>query len=140
MLPYEMFVNLIDTDLQERIAIANDLDGNAAEALKLLLEKAPAEMTTGLEDWRLENTNGRNILFYKGKNYIPKDTELRRDIVKTSMIIKQPDILVKLGLIMQYDNITGGKDSGPLSKTTYRDVGLVNDSRLTEHQPSQHTY
>ena len=50
MLPDEMFVNLIDTDLQERIAIANDLDGNAAEALKLLLEKAPAEMTTGLED------------------------------------------------------------------------------------------
>ena len=83
MLPNEMFVNLIDTDLQERIAIANDLDGNAAEALNLLLEKAPAEMTTGLEDWRLENTNGRNILFYKGKNYIPKDTELRRDIVKT---------------------------------------------------------
>ena len=76
MLPDEMFVNLIDTDLQERIAIANDLDRNAAEVLKLLLEKAPAEMTTGLEDWRLENTNGRNILFYKGKNYIPKDTEL----------------------------------------------------------------
>ena len=39
MLPDEMFVNLIDTDLQERIAIANDLDGNTAEALKLLLEK-----------------------------------------------------------------------------------------------------
>ena len=61
MLPDEMFkfVNLIDTDLQERIAIANDLDGNAAEALKLLLEKVPGEMTTGLEDWwRLENTNG----------------------------------------------------------------------------------
>ena len=56
------------------------------------------------------------------------------------MIIKQPDILVKLGLIMQYDNITGGQDSGPLSKTTYRDVGLVNNSRLTEHQPSQHAY
>ena len=36
-----------------------------------------------LEDWRLENTNGRNILFYKGKNYTPKDTELRWDIVKT---------------------------------------------------------
>ena len=76
MLPDEMFVNLINTDLQERIAIANNLDGNAAEALNLLLEKAPAEMTTGLEDQRLENTNGRNILFYKGKNYIPKDTEL----------------------------------------------------------------
>ena len=83
MLPNEIFVNLINTDLQERIAIANNLDRNAAEVLKLLLEKSPAEMTTGLEDWRLENTNGQNILFYKGKNYIPKDTELQRDIVKT---------------------------------------------------------
>ena len=82
MLPDEMFVNLIDMDLQERIATANDLDGNATEALRLLLEKAPTEMIMGLEDWEMENTNGRNILFYKGKNYIPKDTELRRDIVK----------------------------------------------------------
>ena len=40
-------------------------------------------MTTGLEDWKLETTEGRNILFCKGKNYIPKDIELRRDIVKT---------------------------------------------------------
>ena len=72
MLPNEMFVNLIDTDLQERITIANDLDGNAAEALKLLLEKVPAEVTTGLKDWRLENTNGRNILYYKEKKLYTK--------------------------------------------------------------------
>src|ERR1700734_404080 len=48
-----------------------------------LLEEAPAAMTTGLEDWKLETTNGQNLLFYKGKNYIPKDIGLRRDIVKT---------------------------------------------------------
>ena len=71
MLPDELFVSLINTDLQERIAMADDLDGNAAEALKL-----PTAMTTGLEDWTLEEVNGRNILFYKGKNYIPQDTEL----------------------------------------------------------------
>ena len=47
MLPDELFVSLIDTDLQERIAMADDLDGNAAEALKLLLESAPTVMTTG---------------------------------------------------------------------------------------------
>ena len=50
---------------------------------KHYLEEAPTEMTTGLEDWKLETTEGRNILFYKGKNYIPKYIELRRDIVKT---------------------------------------------------------
>ena len=83
MLPDEMIVNLIDMDLQNRIAIANDIVSDAAEVLILLLEEAPTEMTTGLEDWKLETTEGRNILFYKGKNYIPKDIELRRDIVKT---------------------------------------------------------
>ena len=51
--------------------MADDLDGNAAEALRLLLESALTAMTTGLEDWTLEEVNGQNILFYKGKNYIP---------------------------------------------------------------------
>ena len=83
MLPDNMFINLIDTDLQERIAVSEDLDGNATEALKLLLEKAPTAMTTGLDDWELKETNGRNVLFYKGRNYIPRNMELRRDIVKT---------------------------------------------------------
>jgi hypothetical protein len=83
MLPDNMFINLIDTDLQERIAVSEDLDGNATEALKLLLEKAPTAMTTGLGDWELKEANGRNVLFYKGKNYIPRNMELRRDIVKT---------------------------------------------------------
>ena len=41
MLPDEMFVNLIDMDLQNWIAIANNIDSDAAEALKLLLEEAP---------------------------------------------------------------------------------------------------
>ena len=58
MLPDELFVSLIDTDLQKRIAMADDLDRNAAEALKLLLESTPTAMTTGLEDWTLEEVNG----------------------------------------------------------------------------------
>ena len=58
MLPDNMFLNLIDVDLQEKIAMSNDLDGNAAEALKLLLEKAPTHMTVGLEDWTIERMNG----------------------------------------------------------------------------------
>ena len=77
MLPDNMFLNLINTDLQEKIMMTNDLDGNAADALKLLLEKGPTTMTTGLDDWMVENSNGQNILFYKGKNYIPRNTELR---------------------------------------------------------------
>jgi hypothetical protein len=37
MLPDNLFVNLIDTDLQEKIAISDDLDESATEAMKFLL-------------------------------------------------------------------------------------------------------
>ena len=69
-------------DLQEKIAMSNNLDGNAAEAFKLLLKNAPTPMASGLEHRTIEQTNRQNILFYKGKNYIPGNTELRHDIVK----------------------------------------------------------
>ena len=71
MLPDDMFLNLIDVDLQRKIAMADDLDSGASEALKLLLESGPTSMTTGLDDWKVKNSHGWNILFYKGKNYIP---------------------------------------------------------------------
>ena len=41
MLPDDLFLNLINLELQKKIAISDNLDGNAAEALKLLLETAP---------------------------------------------------------------------------------------------------
>jgi hypothetical protein len=76
MLPENMFISLIDLELQTRIAISEDLDDKAAEVLKLLLENAPTAMTTGLEDWKVEESEGKKILFYKGKNYIPRNMEL----------------------------------------------------------------
>jgi hypothetical protein len=91
MLPEEMFLKLIDVDLQQRIAIADDLNNNTADALKLLLDSGPTNMTAGLNDWTIEQAFGRNIMFYKGKNYIPKNTELRRDIARTSIITKLLD-------------------------------------------------
>jgi hypothetical protein len=76
MLPDEMFLNLIGLDLQQQIAMPEELDSNAADALKLLLDNGPTTMTSGLNDWTVEQALGQNILFHKGKNYIPKDTEL----------------------------------------------------------------
>ena len=77
MLLDDMFLNLIDVDLQKKIPMADDLDSNASEALKLLLENRPTSMTMGLDDWKIEESHGRNVLFYKGKNYIPRNLELR---------------------------------------------------------------
>ena len=41
MLPDNIFLNLIDMDLQQKITMTYDLDGRVAKALKLLLETAP---------------------------------------------------------------------------------------------------
>ena len=52
------------------------------EALKTLLEEGPANIQNQLSDWMVEQINGQQVLYYKGKNYIPKDDELRRDITR----------------------------------------------------------
>ena len=82
MLPEEMFLNLLDLDLQNRITQSSAFDSTAAEALKVLLENDSGLIRSELEDWTLEKINDRKVLFYKGKNYIPKDEGLRRDIVR----------------------------------------------------------
>ena len=82
MLPDNLFINLIDVDLQERIAVCEDRDKEAAEALMTLLELNPTALQHEKGDWTLEKFNGRNVLFFKGKNYIPRNDDLRRDIAR----------------------------------------------------------
>ena len=85
MLPDNMFVNLIDTNLQEKIVLSTDLDQSAVDALNILLKKTLktlAHMTAGLRDWTVQNCAGQTFLFYKGKHYIPHNTDLRRELVQ----------------------------------------------------------
>jgi len=62
-----LFIDLIDVDLQERIANIDKMDKDAETALLLLLNGKLAD------DWTLEKYGDRNILFYREKNYIPRD-------------------------------------------------------------------
>jgi RNase H-like domain found in reverse transcriptase/Integrase zinc binding domain/Chromo (CHRromatin Organisation MOdifier) domain len=82
MLPDNLFVNLIDLDLQERIASSDIMDNDAAEALRLLLETGPSTLRSDLGDWTTSDFMGKPILFYKGKNYIPQNQELRRHLLQ----------------------------------------------------------
>ena len=79
MLPDNLFINLIDLDLQKCIANCKDMDQDATKALTLLLEQKPATLKNDLEDWTLERMDNKNVLFFKGKNYTPRDDNLRRD-------------------------------------------------------------
>jgi hypothetical protein len=58
------------------------MDYNAAEAIKELLEQEPKEAKKDLIDWKVEEFEGENILFYKEKNFVPIDVELQREIVQ----------------------------------------------------------
>ena len=82
MLPDGLFLNLIDTDLQQRIANCKTLDKDATDALSTLLELGPTSVRNALNDWTMEDFEGKSVLFYKEKNYIPQDETLRHDIAK----------------------------------------------------------
>jgi hypothetical protein len=82
LLPDNLFINLIDMELQSKIANSTDMDIDAADALKALLGQGPTHLRKDLEDWKIDIFNDKNILFYQGKNYIPKDFELRKEIVE----------------------------------------------------------
>ena len=71
-----LIIHLIDTDLQRKIANSNDLDTEATKAIELLLGNGPANLQRDLEDWTTQKFEGKDILFYRGKNYIPKDYDL----------------------------------------------------------------
>ena len=62
MLPDDLFVNLIDFDV--------------GKTLKTLLEQGLNTLTKELEDWKVEDINGKTVLYFKGRNYIPKDLQL----------------------------------------------------------------
>ena len=76
MLPDELFISLIDTELQERILTCQKLDSDTMEVLKVLLEEGPTTIRNQLPDWTVEHVEGKQVLYYHGKNYIPKDEEL----------------------------------------------------------------
>ena len=64
MLPDELFIGLIDVELQERILACEKLDSDAMEALKVLLEEGPVNVRNQLPDWMVERVEGRQVLYY----------------------------------------------------------------------------
>ena len=86
LLPNKLFestllaIHLIDTDLQWKITNSSNLNTEAITAIELLTGKGPTNLQKDLEDWTTQEFEGKNVLFYQGKNYIPRDYELRCEI------------------------------------------------------------
>jgi Integrase zinc binding domain len=82
VLPDNLFINLLDTELQEWILNRKELDLDVKNAIETLMEKGLTNLKNDLQDWKIEEIDGQKTIFFKGKNYIPKDLELWWDIVK----------------------------------------------------------
>ena len=63
LLEKDLFVNLLDLDLQERIARNGNMDFNATKAMEALLDNGPTSLRNDLEDWKLETTEQGKVLF-----------------------------------------------------------------------------
>jgi hypothetical protein len=77
-----LFINLLDTELQEQILNGKELDLDVKNTIETLIEEGPTSLKNDLQDWKIEEIDGRKTIFFKRKNYILKDLELWRDIVK----------------------------------------------------------
>jgi hypothetical protein len=82
LLPDDLFLNLLDINPRDRITRNKDYDFDVTRAIELLQEEGPISIQNDLEDWKIEEVNDQKTIFYKGKQYIPKDQELRQDILK----------------------------------------------------------
>jgi hypothetical protein len=76
VLPDNLFINLLDTELQERILNGKKLDLDVKNVIETLMEEGPTSWRNDLQDWKIEEIDGRKTIFFKGKNYILKDLEL----------------------------------------------------------------
>jgi hypothetical protein len=76
VLPQKLFVNLVDIDLQNKIAKSRSYDADATSTIEILKKQGPTTLQKNLQEWTTEEYEGNTIFFFKGKAYIPKDEEL----------------------------------------------------------------
>jgi hypothetical protein len=77
LLPDGLFLNLLDINLRDRITKNKEYNFNIMKAIKLLQEEGLTSIQNNLEDWKIEEVDDQKTIFYKGKQYVPKDQELQ---------------------------------------------------------------
>jgi len=78
LLPDSLFVNMIDTELNNLIRKTDRTDPVVHSALAALLEGGPFPMKSSLKDWHTAN----ELVFYKNRCYVPDDLTLRHNVDK----------------------------------------------------------
>jgi hypothetical protein len=58
VLPDSLFINLLDTELQERILNGKELDLDVKNTIETLMEEGPTNLKNDLQDWKIEEIDG----------------------------------------------------------------------------------
>ena len=78
LLPDNLFVNVIDIALTDKLRQSSAADPIVEKALLAMESSAPPPMKSALSDWKFED----GILTYKSRIYVPEVGALRRELVK----------------------------------------------------------
>lgn len=100
LLPDDLFIDAIDTNLRDAVAFAPCKDRIVLEAIEALKTKGTPPIKLLLSDWRTEE----GLIFFKDKCYVPDDAELRRSIVQRhhdSLAMRHPGHLRTIELVQR---------------------------------------
>lgn len=64
--------------IEDRIHISSNKEAKVVANLERMQRTGPRKLTNGAAEW--EEDNG--LVYYRGKLYVPNDTEIRREILK----------------------------------------------------------
>ena len=81
LLPPHLFVNLLDAEFSLLLKRSNhsEYDPSVLERLRFLEQEDDAEDP----EWRInKDLKGETIIYYKEKKYVPRNMELRRQLLK----------------------------------------------------------
>lgn len=81
MIPMELIIGFTDTDLQENLGAETNVDENV-EGIALILEKGLPQAKAELTDWTIECKNGKQFLFFRNRQYVPWNDDLRQQICR----------------------------------------------------------
>jgi len=134
LLPDNLFIYLIDVDLQERITNIDTMDKDAETSLLLLLNGKLAN------DWTLEKYGDGNILLIEKRTIFLKTISCKKIFWKIFMITKLLVIQENYGPITLFDNIIGGQAYTLSSRTMFKVAEPVSSLKLTKTPQNPHSY
>jgi hypothetical protein len=58
VLPDNLFINLLNTELQEQILNGKELNLDVKNIIETLMEEGPTSLKNDLQDWKIEGIDG----------------------------------------------------------------------------------